>query len=84
MSENVSQHVDTSSPEFAEGVETGLNSTKGTKNWQAGNMLGQELKHEHEQTSTVSEGPLKKNPYLLFTKDHLGSSDQDEKDETEE
>ena len=40
MSEGVKQNVDTSSAEFKEGVKVGLNSTDGTKNWQAGIELG--------------------------------------------
>ena len=39
MSEDIKQQVDTSSAEFKEGVEAGLNSTEDTKNWKAGNEL---------------------------------------------
>ena len=40
--------VDVSSIEFKQGVEAGLNSEEDTKNWKAGNELGQELKEEGE------------------------------------
>jgi hypothetical protein len=46
MKEDIQQDVDTSSAEFKEGVEAGLNPTEDTKNWQAGNDLGQALKDE--------------------------------------
>ena len=46
MSEDKTQDVDTSSAEFKDGVEAGLNSKEDTKNWKAGNELGQELKKE--------------------------------------
>ena len=40
---DIKQHVDTNSADFKQGVEAGLNSAKDSKNWQAGNKLGQEL-----------------------------------------
>jgi hypothetical protein len=46
MSEDVKQQVDATSAEFKQGVEAGLNSEEATKNWKAGNELGQELKEE--------------------------------------
>jgi hypothetical protein len=48
MSEDDKQKVDTDSAEFKQGVEAGLNSEEDTKNWKAGNELGQELKEEGE------------------------------------
>ena len=42
------EDVDTNSAEFNQGVEAGLNSEEGTKNWKAGNELGRELKEEGE------------------------------------
>lgn len=48
MSEDEKQKVDTDSAEFKQGVEAGLNSEEDTKNWKAGNELGQELKEEGE------------------------------------
>ena len=47
MSEDEKQ-VNTKSVEFKQGVEAGLNSEEDTKNWKAGNELGQELKAEGE------------------------------------
>jgi hypothetical protein len=46
---DIKQHVDTSSADFKQGVEAGLNSAEDTKNWQAGNELGRELKDEVEE-----------------------------------
>jgi hypothetical protein len=46
MSEVKKQEVDANSVEFKQGVEAGLNSEEATKNWKAGNELGQELKEE--------------------------------------
>ena len=45
MSED-EKKVNTRSAEFKQGVEAGLNSEEDTKNWKAGNELGQELKEE--------------------------------------
>jgi hypothetical protein len=86
MSEGIKQHVDTSSAEFKQGVEAGLNSTGDTKNWQAGSELGQELKDEGENNEPVSEILFRESPTPLFIRDSQGNdgSAQDEKDETEE
>lgn len=87
MSEEIKQHVDTSSAEFKQGVEAGLNSTEGTKNWQAGIELGQELKYEGENREPVAEILAKEFSTPLFIKDRQGGNEgnaQDEKDETEE
>ena len=87
MSEDIKQHVDTSSAEFREGVEAGLNSTEVTKNWQAGIELGRELKDEGENREPVSESFFKESETPLFMKDDPGGNKgnaQDEKDETEE
>jgi hypothetical protein len=87
MSEDTRQNVDTSSAEFKEGVEAGLNSTEDTKNWEAGNELGQELKDEGEKKEPVSERLSKESSTPLFMKDGPGGNKgnaQDEKDETEE
>ena len=46
MSDVIKQDVNTKSAKFNEGVEAGLNSSEDTKNWKAGNELGQELKDE--------------------------------------
>jgi hypothetical protein len=86
MSDNTKQTVNTSSAEFNEGLEAGLNSTEDTKNWQAGNELGQELK-DGENKKPLSERFVRESSTSLL----LGSRPkrkegnlQDEKDETEE
>lgn len=84
---DVKQTVDTSSAEFNEGVEAGLNSTEDTKNWKAGNELGQELKDASEPKEQVSEELLKDSSVPLFMRVSAGGNKgnaQDEKDETEE
>jgi len=86
MSDAIKQDVNTKSAEFNEGVEAGLNSSEDTKNWKAGNELGQELKDE-DNTEDISEMLLLDASVPLFLRDtangNLGN-DQDEKDETEE
>ena len=52
MSEDETK-VDVSSTEFKQGVEAGLNSEEDTKNWKAGNELGQELREEGETAEPV-------------------------------
>jgi len=86
MSEAIKPLVDTSSAQFKEGLDAGLNSAEDTKNWEAGNELGQELRNEAEKTEPVSEPSLTGSSGPLFVKDregHMGNA-QDEKDETEE
>jgi len=87
MSDGIKQHVDTSSEKFKEGVEAGLNSTEDTKNWEAGNELGQELKDEGEKKEPVSESLFKEPSTPLFisaSREGNQGNGQDEKDETEE
>ena len=86
MSEGVKQNVDTSSAEFIEGVKAGLNSTDGTKNWQAGIELGKELKHEVQDKKLVSEVLEESSTPLFIRGSQRGDQGnaQDEKDETEE
>ena len=57
MSVDIKQHVDTNSTEFTEGVEAGLNSAEDTKNWKAGNELGQELREECQTAAPVVARP---------------------------
>jgi hypothetical protein len=96
MSEDARQHLDTNSAEFKEGLEAGLNSKEDSKNWQAGNKLGQKLKDEGEKRESMSERlcndstslPVKNIPKgykanLNIPKGYKGNL-QDEKDETEE
>lgn len=84
---DINQHLDTNSADFKQGVEAGLNSAEDTKNWQAGNELGQELKNEVKNKEPVPESLFKEPSPPLFLS---GSSDvkkgnaQDEKDESEE
>ena len=47
------EDVDTASAEFEQGVEAGLNSAEDTKNWKAGNELGQELREAGETKGPV-------------------------------
>ena len=87
MTDAIKQDVNTKSTKFNEGVEAGLNSSEDTKNWQAGNELGQELKDEGENTEQISEMLLLDASAPLFLRDGVGGNkgnDQDEKDETEE
>ena len=86
MSDVIKQGVNTKSVKFTEGVEAGLNSSEDTRNWKAGNELGQELKDE-DNTEEISEMLLLDASVPLFLRDSGSSNrgnDQDEKDETEE
>lgn len=58
MSENEKPNVDTNTVEFKQGVEAGLNSEEDTRNWQAGNELGQALKNEVRIKAPTEEVPL--------------------------
>lgn len=87
MSEDIKPHADTNSAEFNQGVEAGLNSEEDTKNWKAGNALGQALKEDDETKGPIDENPVEEPSTPLFLR---GKSDgrmgnaQDEKDETGE
>ncbi len=77
--------VDPNSLEFKAGVEAGLNSTEDTKNWHAGNELGQALKDEPPKK--VPPGGSAEFATPLFKRsspDLLQGSAQDEKDGSEE
>ena len=85
MSEEREEGVNTNSLEFKKGVEAGLNSSEDTKNWQAGNELGQELKDA--DIAPEDGGVFKKHSSPLFMEDSPGGNQgnaQDEKDGTEE
>jgi hypothetical protein len=87
MSENMKQNVNTNSTKFSEGVEAGLNSEEDTKNWKAGNELGQALKEECETQEPASEIPFDESSTPLFLRggpDGRMGNTQDEKDETGE
>jgi hypothetical protein len=66
MSVDIEQKVDTNSTEFKQGVEAGLNSADDTKNWKAGNALGQELKEQGENEEPVCENPSKESSAPLL------------------
>jgi hypothetical protein len=87
MSVNTKQKVDTNSTEFTEGVEAGLNSAEDTKNWKAGNELGQALKEDGATKEPIRENPAIESSIPLFMRDspdgRMGNA-QDEKDETGE
>jgi hypothetical protein len=85
MSEVLEEKVNTSSKEFKQGVEAGLNSAKDNRNWQAGNDLGQALKVETTKKTNVdgnedSETPL----FLRSSPEGKQGNAQDEKDAAEE
>ena len=80
MSDETRQEVNTNSEEFKEGVEAGLNSGEDTKNWCAGNELGQELKAEDEKKEPVSEC-FSKEPESRFAKDGPEGNKGNESDE---
>ena len=87
MEVETKQDVNTNSPEFKQGVEAGLNSAEGCKNWQAGEELGQELKDEVKNHDTVSERISDEPPLPIFMSDSSEGKKgnlQDEKDESEE
>ena len=84
---DIKQQVDTNSADFKQGVEAGLNSAEGTKNWEAGKDLGQELKNEVENKQPVTQSLFKEPSPPLFLSDlseGKKGNPQDEKDETEE
>jgi hypothetical protein len=87
MSEDIKQDVDTSSAKFKEGVDAGLNSREDTRNWKAGNELGQELKDEGGNKESTPERSFKASASPLFMRNRAASNHgnaQDEKDEMEE
>lgn len=87
MSVETKKNVDTNSAEFNEGVEAGLNSAENTKNWKAGNELGQELKDESKHQRPSEEIPITESspPFILRTSpDGQRGNFQDEKDGTAE
>ena len=85
---NITQHVDTNSTDFKQGVEAGLNSAENSKNWQAGNELGQELKTEVVNKEPLSQSLFPKAPstplFMIDSSEGKKGNAQDEKDETEE
>ena len=87
MSEDSKQNVDTDAAEFERGVEAGLNSAEDTKNWKAGNELGQELKGAGETTKPAHENRRRESATPLFLRggpEGYKGNAQDEKDATGE
>jgi hypothetical protein len=77
------EDVNADSAEFKKGVEAGLNSAEDTKNWKAGNELGQELREEGETKGPIGGHPDSAPPTPLFMKsssEGRKGADQDEKD----
>jgi hypothetical protein len=83
---DITQHVDTNSNKFSQGVDAGLNSAADTRNWQAGNELGQELKNEDEKTPLSEDLFKEPSPPLSLSDSSEGKKGnaQDEKDEAAE
>ena len=85
MIDEIQPDVNTRSSEFKEGVEAGLNCPEDTKNWIAGNDLGQALADEtgtHKPASEISSArtPL----FMRSSPERARGNAQDEKDVTEE
>jgi hypothetical protein len=84
---DMKQDVDAGSAQFEAGVDAGLNPTEDTRNWQAGNELGQELKDQGRPKGDLSESLGKEPPIPLFMRHTPGGkrgNAQDEKDEAAE
>jgi hypothetical protein len=87
MGGDKNEDVDADSAEFKQGVEAGLNSAEDTKNWKAGNELGQELREEDETKRPVYGRPNSVLPTPLFMRNSSEGQQgtaQDEKDGTGE
>lgn len=84
MNDEKMQNVDPSSTKFNEGVEAGLNSSEDTRNWQAGNELGQDLRDDNQSTSSTDVLKNAAIPLFMRSAEIKKSSDQDEKDESAE
>ena len=77
------KNVNAGSAEFKQGVEAGLNSEEDTKNWKAGNELGQELKEEGETEEPVRAHSCGESSLPLFLRglpEGAHGNAQDEKD----
>lgn len=87
MNENEKPPVNTDSSEFNQGVEAGLNSKEDTKNWKAGNELGQELKEEaglKQPSGKLTHRDYSNPLFLKNNPEGQKGNAQDEKDATEE
>ena len=85
MIEEIPHDVNTKSSEFKDGVEAGLNSPENTKNWIAGNDLGQALKDETGDKKPAGELGIPTTPlFMRSNTERVRGNAQDEKDATEE
>ena len=85
MIEEIQPDVNTRSSEFNEGVEAGLNSPEDTKNWIAGNDLGQALKDETGDDKPASAKKIVSTPvFMRSSPERVRGNAQDEKDASEE
>ena len=85
MIEELQPDVNTSSSEFKDGVEAGLNSAENTKNWIAGNDLGQALKDETVDKKPAGKLGIPSTPlFMRSSPECVRGNAQDEKDATEE
>ena len=85
MIEEIQPDVNIRSSEFKEGVEAGLNSPEDTKNWIAGNDLGQALKDETGTHKSANELNSASTPlFMRSSPERVRGNAQDEKDATEE
>ena len=85
MKPDIQEQVNTSSSEFKEGVEAGLNSAEDTKNWQAGNDLGQALKDETGEMLPPFANVEPTVPvFMRSSPERKRGNAQDEKDESAE
>lgn len=85
MIEETKPEVNTRSSEFKDGVEAGLNSPEDTKNWIAGNDLGQALKDEPGDDKLTSKPNSARTPlFMRSSPERVRGNAQDEKDATEE
>ena len=87
MSEDVKQSVNTNSVAFKGGIQSGLNAAEETKNWEAGNELGQEPKAKVEIEAPVDKERFRIASVPLFMRDSRDGNKrnaQDEKDEMAE
>ena len=85
MIEEIQPDVNTRSSEFKDGVEAGLNSPEDTKNWVAGNDLGQALRDETGDDKPATELNGARTPlFMRSNPERVKGNAQDEKDSTEE
>lgn len=85
MIDETQQDVNTRSSEFKKGVDAGLNSPEDTKNWLAGNDLGQALKDENDDKQPAMRNDSAEPPlFMRSSPERVRANAQDEKDATEE